>query len=108
MQSSDTISTKMHPATCRTKFEKMTEPITNDPQNFKWVLIGLPWTYDLQQVRFNIALFLFHLTYHPVKILISSEHDFQFSLDDDILASLALSFSRYICSEGFHSIVNRF
>ena len=44
----------------------------------------------------------------PVKILISSEHDFQFSLDDDILASLALSFSRYLCSEGLHSIVNRF
>ena len=48
MQSSDTISTKMHPATCRTKFEKMTEPITHDPQNFKWVLIGLPCTLDLQ------------------------------------------------------------
>ena len=64
MQSSDTISTKMHPATCRTKFEKMTEPITHDKQNFKWVLVGLPWTYHLQQVRFNIAMILFHLTYH--------------------------------------------
>ena len=64
MQSSDTISTKMHPATCKTNFGKMTEPITHYPQNFKWVLIGLPWTYHLQQVRFNIAMILFHLTYH--------------------------------------------
>ena len=48
MQSSDTISTKMHPATCKTNFGKMTEPITHYPQNFKWVLIGLPYTLDLR------------------------------------------------------------
>ena len=38
----------MHPATCRTSFEYMTEPMTNDPQNFKSVLIGLPCTLDLR------------------------------------------------------------
>ena len=53
MQSSDTISTKMHPATCRTNLKKMTEPITRvrKNENFPDSKIFVAKTFRIKRVN---------------------------------------------------------